>query len=402
MPNWRSGLVQRSVALLSVAVAGGAIALAGAWLFGGFGNATTTVREIFQTASPPTEVAQHGQALTIGEIYKEAAPGVVQITARVVTVPREPFFGTPLFPQEERALGSGFVLDKAGHIVTNYHVIQGARSIQVSFSNNDSMKARIVGADPATDVAVLRVDAQSRALQPLRRGNSDSVQVGDAVVAIGNPFGFSRSITAGIVSALERRIQSPSYRPIGHVIQTDAAINAGNSGGPLLNASGQVIGVNTAISTGDTGERGNVGIGFAIPINTLNDVASQLIQNGKVEHAFLGVEVKAIDKGLAGLVRLPVDHGLLVERVVRGSAAAKAGMKAGNKNIVVAGESYVIGGDIILKVDGQSVSSFDRLNEVISSKKPGDHVKIELYRGSTKQSLDVTLGRQPAIPPSPG
>src|ERR671929_1046489 len=174
------------------------------------------------------------------------------------------------------ALGSGFVIDKAGHIITNDHVVEGARSVDVSFSNNESMRARIVGVDPSTDVAVLQVDAHSRALTPLPLGNSDLVRVGDSVVAIGNPFGYDRTVTAGIVSALQRVIQAPNSYSIDHVIQTDAALNKGNSGGPLLNARGDVIGVNSQISTGDSGTTGNVGVGFAVPINTVRTVVAQL------------------------------------------------------------------------------------------------------------------------------
>jgi S1-C subfamily serine protease len=388
-----------------VAAAGGAIALLGAWLSGGLGEGTTTVRELYagQATPPPSNVAQT-RAMTIGQIYRRDAPGVVQITARIITQQRDPLFGTPFgFPTEEKALGSGFVLDKTGHILTNYHVVQQAQSIRVSFSNNDSLEARLVGADPSTDVAVLKVAAKSRALKPLTLGNSDLVQVGDAVVALGNPFGYSRTVTAGIVSALQRRIQSPNLQTIDHIIQTDAAINPGNSGGPLLDAQGFVIGVNAAISTGTTGEQGNVGIGFAIPINTVKDVASQLIKTGRVEHAYLGIDAQGITPSFAHLFGLPVTHGLLVERVYPGSAAAKAGLKAGKYDIVVEGQSYMVGGDVIVGADGIPINSAARLRDVINAKKPGDTLTLEFYRGPTKQSLDVKLGRQPATtPPSPG
>jgi S1-C subfamily serine protease len=389
------------MSLLGVGVAGGAIALGGAWLAGGFGSNTTTVREIVQPPLSPTpQVAQKSGGLTIAEIYDRSAPGVVQITSRVVTTTTD-IFGQQ-FPQEGRSLGSGFVIDKAGHVVTNYHVVEGARSIRVSFSNNHSVKATLVGTDPTTDVAVLKVDVPARALTPLQLGNSDSVHVGDSVVAIGNPFGFTRTVTAGIVSALQRQIQSPNYHPIGHIIQTDAAINEGNSGGPLLDARSQVIGVNTAISTGNTGEQGNIGIGFSIPINAVKDVAAQIIRSGKVEHAFLGVGVKSISPALARIVRLPVNHGLLIQNVLKGTAAGQAGLRAGNTNVVVAGESYLIGGDIILSVDGMRVDSFTQLDELVSAKQPGDTVKVVYYRGSTKHAVDVQLGRQPTTPPSPG
>jgi S1-C subfamily serine protease len=395
-----SGPATRVLSLLAVGVAGGVIALGGAWLAGGFGS-TETVRQIVQQPLTPTpQVAQKSGGLTISEIYDRAAPGVVQITSHVVTTTTD-IFGDQ-FPQEAKALGSGFVVDKAGHVVTNYHVVQGARSIHVSFSNHHSVKATLVGSDPTTDVAVLKVDVPARALTPLQLGNSDDLRVGDSVVAIGNPFGFTRTVTAGIVSALQRQIQSPNFHPIGHIIQTDAAINEGNSGGPLLDARGQVVGVNTAISTGNTGEQGNIGIGFAIPINTVKDVAAQLIRSGKVEHAFLGVGVKAISPALARIVRLPVTHGLLVQNVLKGTAAASADLRAGKTNVVVAGESYVIGGDIIVSVDGTRVDSFTQLDEVVSSKAPGDTVTVVFYRGSSRHTMDIKLGRQPTTPPSPG
>jgi S1-C subfamily serine protease len=295
------------------------------------------------------------------------------------------------------------VLAKSGYILTNYHVVQQAQSIRVSFSNNDSLQAHVVGWDPSTDVAVLKVAAKSRALKPLDLGNSNSVRVGDAVVALGNPFGLSRTVTAGIVSALQRRIQSPNSQTIDHIIQTDAAINPGNSGGPLLDSQGLVIGVNSQISTGNTGSQGNVGIGFAIPINTVKDVASQLIKTGKVEHASLGIDAQGVTPSFARLFGLPVTHGVLVERVYQGSAAAKAGLRAGKYDVVVEGQSYMVGGDLIVGAEGIPINSAARLRDLISTKKPGDTITLEIYRGSTKQSLDVQLGRQPATtPPSPG
>ena len=240
--------------LVIAAILGGGLALGGAALLGGIGTSTTIVREVVPVAAEPVQAASSSsKGLTINQIYRRAAPGVVQVTAtQVVSTPSvDPFFGSP-FPQTQqaKALGSGFVIDKAGHIVTNYHVVEGARSVDVSFSNNESLKARIVGSDPSTDIAVLKVDAHSRALTPLMLGNSDVVHVGDSVVAIGNPFGLDRTVTTGIVSALQRVIQAPDDYSIDHVIQTDAALNKGNSGGPLLDARGDVIGVNSQIQTG--------------------------------------------------------------------------------------------------------------------------------------------------------
>ena len=321
-------------ALLAAGTVGAAIALAVAAALGTFDGTTTTVREISAPASEtgpePAAFARSTKALTIHDIYDSAAPGVVQVTATSrVTTQANPFldpFGFGSTTQTQEALGSGFVIDKAGHIVTNYHVVQGASRVEVSFSNQERLPARIVGRDPSTDIAVLQVHASSRALTPLTLGDSDLVRVGDSVVAIGNPLGEDRSITSGIVSALERRIYAPNGAPIDHAIQTDAALNHGNSGGPLLNARGQVIGVTSQIQTAGS-DAGNIGIGFAIPINTVSDVVAQLIAHGYVEHPFLGVQARAITTSVARLFRLPVQRGLLVSSVcaktrrLRGRAA---------------------------------------------------------------------------------
>jgi S1-C subfamily serine protease len=386
--------------LVGAALAGSALALGGAALLGGFDRrATTTIREV-QTRTPdtPIQVKSGGRALSVNEIYRRAAPGVVQVTATtVVTTPSlDPFFGTP-FPSRQRAqaLGSGFVIDKAGHIVTNYHVVEGARSVEVSFSNNESMKAKVIGTDPSTDIAVLQVDAHARALTPLPLGDSDAVRVGDSVVAIGNPFGYDRTVTAGIVSALQRVIQAPNSYSIDHVIQTDAALNKGNSGGPLLNALGDVVGVNSQISTGDSGASGNVGIGFAVPINTVKSVAAQIINTGRVEHAFLGISAQPVTATAAKLFRLPVSHGLLLARVQPGSAAADAGLRPGTQSATLAGETYPLGGDLIDSVDGMALRTLDQLRDVIGDKKPGETITLGVYRGERHRDVKVELGRQP-------
>jgi S1-C subfamily serine protease len=300
--------------------------------------------------------------------------------------------------QQQQSIGSGFVIDKAGHIVTNYHVVQGAKIVQVSFSNHESMTARIVGSDPATDIAVLKVSAPSRALRPLTLGSSSKVDVGDQVIAIGNPLGYDRSVTSGIVSAVQRSITAPNQvSTIGHVIQTDAALNHGNSGGPLLNADGMVIGVNAQIAPSDA--NANIGIGFAIPINTVKQVTSMLIAHGKVEHAFLGIEAKAIDPQVAQIFHLPVENGLLLARVIKGTGAAQSGLKAGSTEVVVEGESWPAGGDVLVKADGRPLASVDDLRDVIADKKPGSSLNLELYRGTKKLTVSVKLGRQPASPP---
>jgi len=387
----RDSLLTRVALLLSAAVAGGAVAITGVWLLGGLGSDnTTTVERILQPQSPVSLKSESRN--WISDIYRREGGGVVQITTQSV-VTSQGFFG----PQRsvQRALGSGFVIDKDGHILTNYHVVQGARSVRVSFSNHDNVKAQIVGTDPATDVAVLKVNERASALNPLPLGNSDTVEVGDPVVAIGNPFGLDRSVTAGIVSALQRQLSNTVGTSIYHVIQTDAAINHGNSGGPLLNDRGQVIGINSAILTGSTTEQGNVGVGFAVPINTVRKVEKQLIANGKVDRGFLGVSVASVSGRLSDLFRLPVSHGLLIESVDNGSAADDAGLRAGSQNVVVSGKSFVLGGDIITTVDGHTVNTFEQLSNAISSKKPGDKVTLTIYRHGKQQTVTVTLGAQP-------
>jgi S1-C subfamily serine protease len=393
-------LTVQGLTLGAVAVAGGAVALGGASAFGRLGT-QTTVREIVSpTASAPVAFAA-GKAMSINEIYNRWASGVVQITSTsVVNVQQDPFFGNPFASptQTEESLGSGFVVDKAGHIVTNYHVIAGAKTVNVSFSNGDNVKARIVGTDPSTDIAVLQVSTHSRALTPLVWGNSDAAQVGDSVVAIGNPFGYTRSVTAGIISAIDRPLTAPNNFPIEHAIQTDAALNHGNSGGPLLDARGEVIGVNSQISTGNTGQQGNLGIGFAVPSNTVRTVVSQIIQSGHAVHAFLGIRAQGLTASIAQLFRLPVKHGLLVAHVEAGTAAAHAGLKGATNQVVVAGESWPLGGDIIVEADGVSTSTVNALSDVIANHKPGDTMRLVVYRANAKQTIEVKLGRQRTSP----
>ena len=389
----------RIAELVVAAVVGGALALGGAALLGKLGS-DTTIKQIsplaqggFNNASLQPAAAK---GLTPEQVYRRDAPGVVQITATTVRQTTNPFSFLPS-TQTEESLGSGFVIDKAGHIVTNYHVVQGAVKLQVSFSGQDQLAATVVGKDPSTDTAVLKVDAHARALTPLPLGNSDAVTVGDTVYAIGNPFGFTRTLTSGLVSAVQRQIEAPTATrlSIDHAIQTDAAINHGNSGGPLIDAGGRVIGVTSQISTGNTGQQGNLGIGFAIPINTVRNVAAQIIKTGRAEHAFLGVGTDVVTPQLSRLFKLPTDHGLLVRVVDKGTGADKAGLRAGRTNVVVGGQSYVIGGDIIVGIDGQKITSYEQLRDAISQKKPRDKVKLEIYRGSSNKTVSVTLGQTP-------
>jgi S1-C subfamily serine protease len=392
---------QRPLAALWLVVAaalGAGLALGGAALAGGLGGKTTTIREV-SPASPAATAIRPSASLSINDIYRRSAPGVVQVTSTsVVTVPADPFFGSQFFPeqQQQQSLGSGFVVDKAGHVVTNYHVVQGARKIRVSFSNGASMKAAVVGTDPSSDLAVLKIDASPRALTPLPLGDSDAAKVGDPVVAIGNPFGLDRTVTAGIVSAIQRAITAPNGYTIDHVIQTDAAINHGNSGGPLLNGRGDVIGVNSQIETGDnSSSSGNVGVGFAIPSNTVKAVIAQLIRQGHIDRAFIGIGAVPITRDLARVFRLPVARGLLVQSVQPGSGASKAGLRPGTTQVVLAGESYNLGGDIVVSADGKPLAGLNTLRDLVAAKKPGDTIALVVDRNGKKTTLLVKLGRQP-------
>ena len=379
--------VRPYVALVATAALGGAVAVGAVALLGGLDGGTTVVTETVaaQTtrSAPPT-----GNAISVNEIYERAAPGVVQITS--TSRATDAFSGdTP------SALGSGFVVDKAGHVVTNFHVVEGADAIRVSFSNRDTVQAELVGTDPSTDLAVLRVDSSASALTPLPLGDSDLVRVGDPVVAIGNPFGLDRTATAGIVSALQRLIQAPNRFTIDHVIQTDAPINKGNSGGPLLNDRGQVIAVNTQIETGGI-STGNVGIGFAVPSNTVKDVLAQIVQTGKVDHAYLGISGTDVTPQLANVLNLSVKQGALVQSVVSGGPADKAGVKGGHATATIGGQQVRAGGDVITAIDGKAVSGMDDVISVVNQKQPGDKVELSLADGSQNRTVTVTLGNRPA------
>jgi len=377
-----------------VAVLGGALALLGAAVFGKLGS-STTVQQVVTETTVATSASSHTTGMTPEQIYADDGPGVVQITATTVQQsPSDPYNLFPSTPQTSQSLGSGFVIDKAGHIITNYHVIENAETVQVSFSGQDALAAQVVGEDRSTDLAVLKVDAHARALNPLPLGASSSVTVGDPVYAIGNPFGLTRTLTTGVVSAVQRQIIAPNSVPIENIIQTDAAINHGNSGGPLIDRFGRVIGVTSQIETGSSSQ-GNVGIGFAIPVDTVRDVAAQIISSGRALHAFLGVTSLPLTRQLMALFHLPTSQGLLIQEVQKGSAAAKAGIAAGATRVVVEGESYQIGGDILVAVDGQPVTTPSQLYTIVNRYKPGDKIKLELYHGSKKKTLTVRLGQRP-------
>ncbi|MEX0992633.1 MAG: trypsin-like peptidase domain-containing protein [Solirubrobacterales bacterium] len=361
----------------------GALGVAAGWI----GGKKETVVEQSPIAAP---AEQGGKGLTVHDIYKKDAPGVVFIKANVTRRTQSPFG----FPSEQQgtATGSGFVVDDDGYVLTNAHVVDGADKIEVDFENDETADAKLVGKDVSSDVALLKVDADKKQLHPLKLGDSSDVQVGDPVVAIGNPFGLDRTVTDGIVSALQRQIKAPDNFTISNVIQTDAAINPGNSGGPLLNAQGEVIGINSQIATAGAGG-GSIGIGFAIPVNKAKKISDQLRDDGKVEHAFLGITGAPIDSTIAKTVNLPVEKGVLIQQST--GPAKKAGLKGGDTQATLSGQDLALGGDVITKIDGKSVSSMDDVIEVVDSKKPGDTVTLTVLRSGKEKQVEVKLSDRP-------
>src|SRR4051794_228157 len=388
-------MTQLRLPLLSGLLGGAVVAVALLVLGVGGSDKTTTVVQQAPIAATPASNAAEGKALTAADIYKRDAPGVAFIRAQVVQQsdsPLDPFGQTE---QRGEATGSGFVIDKTGDILTNAHVVDGAVKVTVQFSDDKTVDAKIVGRDTSTDLALLKVDPDGLDLAPLKLGSAKDVQVGDPAIAIGNPFGLSRTLTTGVISAKQRQIQAPNGFKIDNVLQTDAPINPGNSGGPLLDAAGRVIGINSQIETGGGGN-GNVGIGFAVPIDTARKVPPQLKQHGSVQRAWLGVSSLTIDGSLRGL-DLPVRSGALVQTVEQGSPADKAGIKGGDISAQLAnGTPIQLGGDIITEVDGKAVNTSDDLAAAIEGKSPGDAVTLTMRHGGTTKQVKVKLGKRPA------
>jgi S1-C subfamily serine protease len=316
------------------------------------------------------------------DVYKRAVPSVVNITSTVVSY--DFFFGA----QAQQGAGSGFVIDKEGHILTNYHVIDGARKLEVILENKKHYPATVIGADKAHDLAVIQIKAPN--LQPATLGSSSGLQVGQKVLAIGNPFGiFNGTMTRGIVSSI-RQVQEPDGTYIDEAIQTDAAINPGNSGGPLLNSHGEVIGINTMIASASGG---SAGVGFAIPINAAKSVLNDLVQFGRVRRPTLGIRPLPVpmNRELAEQLDLPTDTGVLVMQVVPGSAAARAGIQGGNQRANYGNYEIVIGGDLIVEIDGQQVKDTQDLAHLMNNHRSGDSVSIVYYHGKKRQTARVTL-----------
>jgi len=339
-----------------------------------------------------TSVSQRDAALTDDEsinvrIYRLASPAVANILTKATEYD---FFMDPV-PVE--GAGSGFVIDPRGYILTNYHVVEGAQSIEVVLGDQSHYAAKFVGADQRNDVALLKIEPKEKHLVALSLGDSSSLQVGQKVLAIGNPFGFQSTLTTGVVSALGRTVQTSQSTFIDEAIQTDAAINRGNSGGPLINSHGQVIGINSAIYTpsGTT-----AGIGFAIPVNTAKNIATDLMTDGRVHRAFLGVETLPIGGWLSEALDLPVKNGLLVERATKGGPAAAAGIQGGNRVVAAGMRRIAIGGDVITAIDNQKVGSQLDVNLALNHKRPGDNITVTVYRGGKKMDIPVKLGERTA------
>jgi S1-C subfamily serine protease len=360
------------VSTVMAAVVGGGVTAAALLLVGvvDSGDRVTVIEPpLVAKGAPALATSAVATGLSAREIYRRRAPGVVFIRAQTVRTSPSPF-DLSSSPQQSESTGSGFVIDKDGLILTNAHVLDAATDIEVTFSDNHRVSATPIGKDPDTDLALLRVDSEGDELQPLDLGDSSTVQVGDPTIAIGNPFGLERTLTTGVVSALQRRLTAPSGFTIDDVIQTDAALNPGNSGGPLLDASGRVIGINSQIATGGEGSSGgNVGIGFAVPINTAKLVIPQLESAGRVRRAYLGIQGAT------------VPDGVLIKGVQQDSPAAAAGVRSG---------------ETLERLDDRPVHTMDDVSAILAAHAPGDVVDVEVRSGGIARGLKATLADRPA------
>ncbi len=401
MPN-RKGLLRSP---FGSALLGGAVVAVFGWiaiatgLIKADGGSTTTISTPASIAPVVSPSSEEGNGTNlVNQIYKADGEGVAFIESQIEATASQSLnpFGEPESSGGGVATGSGFVIDGEGHVLTNNHVVENASKISVKLGASDTQyTAEVVGADPASDLALLKVDAPSKELHPLKLGDSSKAEVGDPVVAIGNPFGLDRTVTSGIVSALQRQIQAPNGFSIDNVIQTDAAINPGNSGGPLINASGEVIGINSQIETGG-GSSGNVGIGFAIPINKAKEEIQQLETKGEVEHAWLGIEGGSITPALAKALNLPVEEGVIVQSVENGGPADKAGLEGSTTTATIEGAEVGLGGDIITEIDGKKVTGMEDVIEIVNQAQPGESLELTVLRDGKTKKATITLGKRPA------
>lgn len=372
---------------LRLLVLGLVLILGGYWAGSRWGERTpqkveavpVSVPVSFSTPKPEELIGD--EAINV-RIYSQAAPAVANIVTRTLE------YDVFMEPVPVEGAGSGFVIDPRGYILTNFHVVQGAQTISVTLGDRSHYEAKFIGADERNDIALVKIEPKDKKLPALTMGDSDSLQVGQRVLAIGNPFGFQSTLTTGVVSALGRTVQTGQTTVIDGAIQTDAAINQGNSGGPLLNTRGEVIGINSAIYTpsGTT-----AGIGFAIPISTARQIAEDLITEGRVRRASMGVSARVLTPAMAEALRLPVNEGLLIERVSPGGPAEHAGLKGGERQAILGMSRIVLGGDVVTAIDGRPINGQMDLNLALNRKRPGDTVKVEYYRGGQKMQAEVKL-----------
>jgi S1-C subfamily serine protease len=391
-----------------VALAGGGVAAVGVHSLDGTKTVTTTVEAVSSggtgsTSSSPGSDADAAFARSggksVADIYKQDAPGVVTITS-TTTTSTSGDFSSPGQMQQETSQGSGFVIDSQGRILTNAHVVEGATKVRVEFEDGYSAEASVLGRDELYDLAVIKVDVPGNELHPLSLGSVDNVQVGDPVVAIGNPFGYAQTVTAGIVSAKGRILQSPegNGRIIPGAIQTDAAINHGNSGGPLIDRHGDVIAINAQIADPSvTGTNANAGVGFAIPIDLAKRALSNLEQGKPASHPYLGIRVDALNATLSAANSKLPSHGLLIAGVAKDSPAARAGLRGGSQRLQAGGQTYCVGGDSITAINGHDVNTLEDLQAQISGYAAGDKIKLAVTGGDgAKRSVTLTVGSMPA------
>jgi S1-C subfamily serine protease len=319
-------------------------------------------------------------------VYEKAADGVVNITSIAVQMD---FFFNP-FPSQ--GSGSGSIIDMRGHILTNHHVVANAQKLEVTLADESKWPAKLIGSDPDSDLAVIKIDAPRDKLRVLPMGDSKGLRIGQKVLAIGNPFGLERTLTTGIISSLGRTIRSEAGTLMEDIIQTDAAINPGNSGGPLLNSDGEIIGINSAIISPSGG---SVGIGFAIPVNTAKRIYPELISKGYVTYPWIGATIQSLIPEVATYLKLKVERGALIAEVVRGGPAEKAGLRGGNQKVQVGNTVVVVGGDVVLKADQHVVKTNDELIRYIREKKPGDGIVLQVLRKGKTEDIRVVLGERP-------
>lgn len=350
------------------------------------GSATVTPAPTINTSAKGS-----GNAIDAATIYKADARGIVQVESKL-----NGGFSGPLGGLQQggaTALGSGFMIDGQGRILTNYHVVEGASKITVTLKDESSYDAKVVGSDPSNDVAVLQINAPANEIHPLPLGDSSKLAVGEPVVAIGNPLGYSGSESSGIVSGVGRDILAPNGFTIPGAIQTDAPITNGNSGGPLIDSSGRVIGINSQVAANQNGGQAE-GIGFAVPINTAKDAVNQLDRTGEIKQPYLGIQGYGITPEVDG--SFDTNKGVAVARVSPGGPAEKAGLEGGDKTVDAGGASFIVGGDVITAVDGAPVTDMGDLQKLISKDKVGQKVSLKILRGSQTTTVQVTLGERPA------